>query len=679
MPNSEGSIMKLIQQSVFKFFVGACFALFCLGLAHGGVGIGGTGRTSFGEITEFGSIFVNGIEYSTSSANIIINGVAGRPESELRLGMAVRVEGSINADGKTGIANTVEFSGDIEATIDAAPVITGSRGTFTMYGIVIKTDSKTKYENVSGLAALAAGDAVEVSGFFNGNDGSFSATLIEKQFLFRKVELRGFTSNVTATTFKLGPSLVVNYSAAQLKDIPPGGLANGQYVEVKATSQATSNTLQATRVSVESSILASANIAFGLVKGITANVSTSGAAPAKAAGDGSFVMGNQLIVTNAQTVFTDAPLGALANGIKAFAAGPVVNGIMTAEIVSIILPVTSALDLNGDGKSDLLLRNTSNGQIDGVIMNGYTATASAAFMAPGSGWTATHAADLNGDGKADILWRHADGRVAAWLMDGLTATAGGIFMSAGSGWTVTQTADLNGDGKADILWRHTDGRVAAWLMDGLSAIGGNNFMLAGSGWSITNMADLNGDGKADILWRHADGRVAAWLMDGLGAISGATLLAAPNAWSITHMTDLNGDGKADILWRHTDGTVATWLMNGVAITAGATLLAAPNAWSITHTADLNGDGKADIVWRHTNGTVASWLMNGVAMTTSGTLIPAPNAWAIAFTGDLNGDGKADLVWRHPDGRLATWLMNGTTQTAGSLLAAPGTLEIIPQP
>jgi hypothetical protein len=159
--------MKLIQQSVFKFFIGACFALVGLGVANAGIGIGGSGRTSFGEITEFGSIFVNGIEYSTSSANIIINGIAGRPESELRLGMAVRVEGSINSDGKTGVANTVEFSGDIEATIDAAPVITGSRGTFTMYGIVIKTDSKTKYDNVSGLAALAAGNAVEVSGFFN--------------------------------------------------------------------------------------------------------------------------------------------------------------------------------------------------------------------------------------------------------------------------------------------------------------------------------------------------------------------------------------------------------------------------------------------------------------------------------------------------------------------------------
>jgi trimeric autotransporter adhesin len=337
----------------------------------------------------------------------------------------------------------------------------------------------------------------------------------------------------------------------------------------------------------------------------------------------------------------------------------------------------AANDLNGDGKSDLLLRNTSNGQIDGVLMNGYTASGSATFMAPGSGWTATHIADLNGDGKADILWRHTDGRVAAWLIDGLGATAGSLFMMAGSGWSVSHTADLNGDGKADLLWRHTDGRVAAWLMDGLGSIGGNLFMAAGSGWSVTHTADLNADGKADILWRHTDGRVAAWLMDGVGSIGGNSFMAAGSGWSITHTADLNADGKADILWRHTDGRVAAWLMDGLASSGSNTFMAAGSGWSITHMVDLNGDGKADILWRNTDGSTATWLMNGLGSTGGASLIPAPNSWSVTYTGDLNGDGKTDLIWRHPDGRLAIWLMNGAAQTAGGLLAGPGVLEVIP--
>jgi outer membrane protein assembly factor BamB len=334
-------------------------------------------------------------------------------------------------------------------------------------------------------------------------------------------------------------------------------------------------------------------------------------------------------------------------------------------------------DLNGDGKSDVLLRNSSNGQIDGVLMNGYTATASATFMAPGSGWTATHTADLNGDGKADILWRHTDGRVAAWLMNGLVSTGGAIFMSAGSGWSVTHTADLNGDGKADILWRHTDGRVAVWIMEGLGATSGAILLAAPNAWSITHVADLNGDGKADILLRNTDGTVAVWLMNGTTITAGATLLAAPNAWSITHTADLNADGKADILWRNTDGTVAAWLMNGTSLADSNTFMAAGSGWSITHMVDLNGDGKADILWRNTDGSTATWIMNGLGSTGGASLIPAPNSWTVTYTGDLNGDGKTDLIWRHPDGRLAIWLMNGAAQTAGGLLAGPGALEIVP--
>jgi FG-GAP-like repeat len=370
-----------------------------------------------------------------------------------------------------------------------------------------------------------------------------------------------------------------------------------------------------------------------------------------------------------------------AEGARGFVyAGDFAFGGFPTTISSFYVAAVGTLgDANGDGKSDLLLRNSSNGQIDGVLMNGYTATGSATFMAPGSGWTATHIADFNGDGKADILWRHTDGRVAAWLMNGLVSTGGAIFMSAGSGWTVTHTADLNGDGKADILWRHTDGRVAVWIMDGLGATSGAILLAAPNAWSITHVADLNGDGKADILLRNTDGTVATWLMNGTTITAGATLLAAPNAWSITHTADLNGDGKADILWRNTDGTVAAWLMNGISLTGSNTFMAAGSGWSITHMADLNGDGKADILWRNTDGSTATWIMNGLGSTGGASLIPAPNSWSVTYTGDLNGDGKTDLIWRHPDGRLAIWLMNGAAQTAGGLLAGPGVLEIVPQP
>ena len=394
--------MKYLQNSALNVFFGVCLSLFCLGLAHAGGGISGSGR-AYGEITAFGSIFVNGIEYSTTTATITINGVV-QPvgdQSALKVGMAVLVDGTVNADGLTGIATTVDFLGDLEGTIDAAPVIIGTRGSFTIYGLVVKTDSKTVFADGLTLAALRAGDVVEVSGLFNANDGSFAATRIEKQVAFRKAELRGFISNVNATakTFVIGPSLVVDYSGARAQDIPPGGYANGMFVEVKAITPPTNGKILATRASAEGSVLASASMNLGLLQGVAANVSTN-----------SFMMGNQLVMTNAQTVFSGfnasppAPLtaavatsvfdtgsitlkggvpstfallklaapaeyalltagsaSALVNGVQALATGPVANGIMTAQTVTItalpvvLLAVQSRMTHGAAGTFDLLI------------------------------------------------------------------------------------------------------------------------------------------------------------------------------------------------------------------------------------------------------------------------------------------------------------------------------------
>ena len=70
-----------------------------------------TTSTVSGPITGFGSVFVNGVEYATSAAQITINGQSGT-EAQLRAGEIVTLQGTVNSDGTTGAATTLNLNCD---------------------------------------------------------------------------------------------------------------------------------------------------------------------------------------------------------------------------------------------------------------------------------------------------------------------------------------------------------------------------------------------------------------------------------------------------------------------------------------------------------------------------------------------------------------------------------------
>ena len=79
--------------------------------------------------------------------------------------------------------------------------------------------------------------------------------------------------------------------------------------------------------------------------------------------------------------------------------------------------------------------------------------------------------DLDGDGKADLVWRNTQtGDVVGWLMNGLSLKqAATIYSGVSLDWQIVGVADLDGDGKADLVWRNTQtGDVVGWLMNGLT-------------------------------------------------------------------------------------------------------------------------------------------------------------------------------------------------------------------
>jgi glucose/arabinose dehydrogenase len=357
-------------------------------------------------------------------------------------------------------------------------------------------------------------------------------------------------------------------------------------------------------------------------------------------------------------------------------------GYGTGKIYSIKgppAPVSVVNDLNGDGKSDIVIQTVGASATTTTtwLMNGTSISAAANILTTDPAWTISHIADFNGDGKADILWRNSNGAVTLWLMNGSTVVSTVGLLGPDPLWRVSHVGDFNGDGKSDLLWRNTSGAVTVWLMNGTAIASSAGILGADASWSVSHVGDFDGDGKGDLLWRNTNGAVTMWLMNGISISSSIGLLGANPNWSVSHTADFNGDGKADLLWRNTNGAVTMWLMNGVAVANAVGILGADANWSVTNAGDFNGDGKADLLWRNTNGAVTMWIMNGAALTSSAGLIgPDPN-WRVSHIADLNGDGKADLIWRNINGAITAWLMNGITTSLATGIAGPGSSRVVP--
>jgi len=97
-------------------------------------------------------------------------------------------------------------------------------------------------------------------------------------------------------------------------------------------------------------------------------------------------------------------------------------------------------------------------------------------------WKIVGIADLNQDGVSDLIWRNTQtGDVNYWLMSGINQmTTGTIAQAVPAAWQIAGTADLNGDGKTDLIWRNTStGDVTVWYMNGATWMGSWDYIARG--------------------------------------------------------------------------------------------------------------------------------------------------------------------------------------------------------
>jgi hypothetical protein len=241
-------------------------AIFGAALAACVVACGGSGASSStatptstkpvmatGTITGFGSVYLNGVHFRTTSTAIRKNGQVVA-QSALAVGEIARIKGSKNDSDGTGVADSCDVDNNV---IGPIATINATTHTLTILGQTVTIDAGTSFSsNVSpaDITGLKVADFVEVSGL-TAADGTITATRIERQTAAGTLQALGTVASLdtTAHTFKIN-ALVVNYATAMLTGFTGGQPANGDVVEVHGTMfDSAKTTLTATRLEKQTS------------------------------------------------------------------------------------------------------------------------------------------------------------------------------------------------------------------------------------------------------------------------------------------------------------------------------------------------------------------------------------------------------------------------------------------
>jgi uncharacterized repeat protein (TIGR01451 family) len=226
----------------------------------------------------------------------------------------------------------------------------------------------------------------------------------------------------------------------------------------------------------------------------------------------------------------------------------------------------ASADFNGDGIPDLVALNSLTTGVPTLFLGNGDGTFQPAIAIAGGTFDYLSVADVNGDGKTDLILLSIGSGIVGVLPgngDGTFRSMLTTSLSVGPP-TVMTAGDFNGDGRIDValvswggiqtLLGKGDGTFQAPIHSSLS--------VASAYFAITG--DFNGDGKLDIAFTGyaGDSHIHLVFGNGDGTFQNAIPLATDAMPGSIAQGDFNGDGTVDLAVSNYDTGTVDVLLGG---------------------------------------------------------------------------------------------------------------------